>query len=178
MMGVGIIKECPVASVGLIPARHGIMTLYSQLDQTTKEVLNAHINRRWGQLYELEKEWGERALKYLFLTNAGGAIATLSFLGAARELTGVGTKVALFLFVLGLVLAGVSTAKTFHHMSGLLKKYKQGAEDFYADKITWVALAEADKKRAVASWLDYTIPYLSFFCFIAGSGAGAYALFA
>lgn len=154
------------------------MALYSQLDQATKDVLNAHINRRWGQLYELEKEWGERALKYLFLTNSGGAIATLSFLGAAKELTGVGTKVALFLFVLGLVFAGISTAKTFHHMSGLLKQYKQGVDDFYTDKITWVALAEADKKRAVATWLDYAIPYLSFFCFIVGSGAGAYALFA
>jgi len=154
------------------------MPLYSQLDQPTKEVLNAHINRRWGQLYELEKEWGERALKYLFLTNSGGAIATLSFLGAAKELTGVGTKIALFLFVLGIVFAGISTAKTFHHMSGLLKKYKQGVDDFYADKITWVALSDADKERAVAGWLDYMIPYLSFFCFIMGSGAGAYALLA
>lgn len=154
------------------------MHLYSQLDQPTKEVLNAHINRRWGQLYELEKEWGERALKYLFLTNSGGAIATLSFLGAAKELTGFGTKIALFLFVLGIVFAGISTAKTFHHMSGLLKKYKQDAEDFYADKIAWVTLSDADKKRAVSGWLDYTIPYLSFLCFIMGSGTGAYALFA
>lgn len=154
------------------------MPHYSQLDQPTKEVMNTHINRRWGQLYELEKEWGERALKYLFLTNSGGAIATLSFLGAAKELTDVGTKIALFLFVLGIVFAGVSTARIFHHMSDLLKKYKQGAEDFYADKITWVALSDADKERAVAGWLDYMIPYLSFFCFIMGSGAGAYALFA
>ena len=134
------------------------MALYSQLDPATKEVINAHINRRWGQLYELEKEWGEKALKYLFLTNSGGAIATLSFLGAAEEITGVGTKVALFLFVLGLVLAGISIATTFHHMSGLLKQYKEGVEDLYGDKITWVALAEADKKRAVATWLDYAIP--------------------
>jgi hypothetical protein len=153
------------------------MPLYSQLDQPTKEVLNAHINRRWGQLYQLQKEWGERAFKYLFLTNSGGAIATLSFLGAANELTGLGTKIALFLFVLGIVFAGISTAKTFHHMSGLLKKYKQGVEDFYADKITWTALTDNDNERAVASWLDYLIPYLSFFCFIMGSGAGAYALF-
>lgn len=153
------------------------MPLYSRLDQATKDVLNDQINRRWGQLYELEKEWGERALKYLFLTNSGGAIATLSFLGAAKELTGIGTKVALFLFVLGLVFVGIATAKTFHHMSAVLKHYKQGVEDFYTDKITWVALAEADKKRAVASWLDYAIPYLSFLCFIVGSSVGSYALF-
>lgn len=153
------------------------MALYTQLDSATKDIFNTHINRRWGQLYELEKEWGERALKYLFFTNSGGAIATLSFLGAAKELTGAGTKAALLLFVLGIVFAGISTAKTFHHMSGLLKQYKQGVEDFYADKITWVALTDADKSRAVATWLDYAIPYLSFFCFIFGSSAGAFALF-
>lgn len=154
------------------------MTRYSKLEPPTKEVLNTHINRRWGQLYELEKEWGERALKYLFLTNSGGAIATLSFMGAAKEYNVIGTKVGLFLFVLGIVFAGISTAKSFHYMSRLLKKYKQGVEDFYADKITWAELADADKKRAVPDFLDYIIPYLSFFCFIAGSGIGAYALFA
>ena len=154
------------------------MSLYSQLDQPTKDLLNANINRRWGQLYELEKEWGEKALKYLILTNSGGAIATLSFLGAAKELTGVGTKLALFLFVLGLIFAGITIAKTFHHMSGLLKNYKQGVEDFYSDKITWAALSDADKERAVTDCFDYIIPYLSFFCFITGCGIGAYALFA
>lgn len=154
------------------------MALYSQLDQPTKDLLNANINRRWGQLYELEKEWGEKALKYLMLTNSGGAIATLSFLGAAKELTTSGTKVALFLFVLGLVFAGLTIAKTFHHMSRLLKKYKQGVEDFYSDKITWTVLTEGDKERAVTDCFDYITPYASFFCFIAGSGIGAYALFA
>ncbi len=154
------------------------MTLYSKLEPPKKEVLNAHINRRWGQLYELEKEWGERALKHLFLTNSGGAIATLSFMGAEKGYNSLGTKIALFLFVLGIVFAGISTAKTFHHMSGLLKKYKQGVEDFYADKITWASLADDDKERAVPDCLDYIIPYLSFLCFIVGSGIGAYALFA
>lgn len=153
------------------------MVLYSQLDQATKEFLNEHINRRWGQLYELEKDWGERALKYLFLTNSGGAIATLSFLGAAGLING-GAKLALLLFVLGLVFTGIAIAKTFHHMSSLLKAYKQGVEDFQSDKITWIVLVDSDKVRAVATWLDYVIPYSSFFCFIAGSAAGAYALFA
>jgi hypothetical protein len=63
-------------------------------------------------------------------------------------------------------------------MSALLKQYKESVEDLYGDKITWIALAEADKKRAVATWLDYAIPYSSFICFIAGSVVGAYALFA
>jgi hypothetical protein len=132
-----------------------------------------------GGSYTNWKKSGEKALKYLLLTNSGGAIATLSFLGAATKVpTGMGTKFALFLFVLGLILAGVSTAKTFHHMSNLFKNYKKSVEDFYSEKITWSALSEADKERADTNCFDYIIPYLSFFCFIAGSGIGAYALFA
>jgi len=154
------------------------MTFYSKLEPQAREVFNAHINRRWGQLYELEKEWGERAFKYLFLTNSGGAIATLSFVGAQRDYNVTGTKVALFLFVLGIVLAGVATAKTFHHMSNLLKKYKHGVNDFYGDKITWAALLDADKQRAVPDPIDYVIPYSSFLCFVVGSGIGAYSLLA
>ena len=61
------------------------MTTYSKFDQDKKDILNIYINRRWEQLYGLEKEWGERTLKFLFLTNSGGAIATLSFIGAAKE---------------------------------------------------------------------------------------------
>lgn len=153
------------------------MTFYSKLEPQAREVFNAHINRRWGQLYQLEKEWGERAFKYLFLTNSGGAIATLSFVGAQRDYSAMGMKIALFLFVLGIVLAGVSTAKTFHHMSDLLKKYKSGVNDFYNDKISWSALLDADKQRAVPDQFDYVIPYSSFLCFVAGSGFGAYSLF-
>lgn len=37
------------------------MTLYSQLDQQSKDLRNVDINRRWGQLYELEKEWGKKS---------------------------------------------------------------------------------------------------------------------
>ncbi|HVS26749.1 MAG TPA: hypothetical protein VHE58_05560 [Burkholderiales bacterium] len=155
------------------------MENFSKLEPPVRDRLIGHIDRRWRQLYELEKEWGERALKYLFLTNSGGAIATLSFLGAYdKALNLVSTKIALFLFVFGVFLAGVSTAKTFHHMSRLLKEYKLGVEHFYSDKVSWDYLIEEDKKRAEASFMDYAIPYASFGCFVGGSIAGAIALFA
>jgi len=59
------------------------MEPFSKQDPALRKILGGYINQRWEQLYELEKEWGERALKYLLLTNAGGAIATLSFLGTS-----------------------------------------------------------------------------------------------
>ena len=55
-----------------------------KFSETPKELRDErveHINTRWGQLYELEKESGHTALSYLFITNSGGAVATLAFIG-------------------------------------------------------------------------------------------------
>ena len=61
------------------------------------------INTRWSQLYQLEKEAGELSIKYLFLTNAGGAVAILGFIGASQSLGAIGAvRIALLLFALGL----------------------------------------------------------------------------
>jgi hypothetical protein len=57
---------------------------YSDLDPEKREHVYAYINRRWGQLYQLDREWGQRGLNYLMLTNSGGAVAILSFLGASE----------------------------------------------------------------------------------------------
>lgn len=154
------------------------MELFSKQDPAMRQSLGVHINQRWGQLYELEKQWGERALKYLLLTNSGGAIATLGFLGASPSaINMVGAKISLFLFVLGVFLVGVSTAKTFHYMSHLFNAWKTDVDNYYSDKITWEHLHEEDKKRAVPDFWDYAIPYTSFVCFIAGAVSGAISLF-
>jgi len=154
------------------------MEFFSKQDPTVRQSLNSHINQRWGQLYELEKEWGERALKYLLLTNSGGAIATLGFLGASpAAINMLGAKISLFLFVLGVFMVGVTTAKTFHHMSGIFKAWKADVDHYYSDKITWEHLHQEDKKRAVEGFWDYAIPYSSFGCFIGGSISGALSLF-
>lgn len=126
----------------------------------------------------MEKEWGERALKYLLLTNSGGAIPTLSFLGASEiVLRMMPVKTALFLFVAGLILVGISTAKQFHHMSGLFKAWKIDVDHYFNDKITWDHLNSEDTERAVGDFWDYAIPYASFGCFLLGCGFGAFALF-
>ena len=154
------------------------MAKLSEVDPGTRETLLNHINRRWGQLYELEKEWGEKAIRYLLLTNAGGAIATLSFLGASSQaLNRPSAKVALLFFVVGVVLVGIGTAKQFHHMSGLFKAYKQDVEHYFADRITWEHLNDQDRARAKLDFIDYAVPYTSFGCFIGGCVAGAIALF-
>lgn len=154
------------------------MDFFSKQNADIRQSLNAHINQRWGQLYELEKDWGEKALKFLLLTNSGGAIATLSFLGASQvAINSMGAKIALLLFLAGILLVGLSTAKTFHHMSNLFKSWKSDVDKYYEDKITWEHLQNEDKRRAVPGFWDYALPYMSFTFFIAGCFSGACSLF-
>ena len=136
-----------------------------------------HINLRWGQLYELEKETGQTALHYLFLTNAGGAAATLAFIGSiGRNNIEFEAKIALGLFVLGLIFSGISRAKQFYHMSGLFKNWKSLVSSYFSDKKTWEEVGAEDDTKAVDNFWDYGIPYISFGCFIGGSAVGFIAL--
>jgi len=61
------------------------MAKYSESNEPDKKVFREFISQRWFQLYNLDKDWAERALKYLLLTNAGGAIATMSFIGVTSH---------------------------------------------------------------------------------------------
>ena len=78
-----------------------------------REYQDQHINQRWEQLYKLEKESGLTALQYLFLINAGGSAATLAFIGTiGAQSIGLGVKIALALFISGVILSGISPSKT------------------------------------------------------------------
>ena len=137
-----------------------------------------YINQRWKQLYELEKEWAEKAVKYLLATNSGGAVAVLSFLGAsakARSLTG--PAVALSLFLLGVVLVGVFHAYQYHRMSNLFLGWKKDSENYFAYKINWDLLTEEDEKRTKPSRFAYALCYGAFLSFIVGCICGAITIF-
>ncbi len=157
---------------------HCTVKRFSELEPTTRAGFISHLDRRWQQLYELEKGWAEKAFKYLFITNSGGAIATLSFLGTSDQIRYLpALKFALLFFAFGVLLVGIFTAMTFHRMAQLLTQYTKSVKDFYTDKIAWEYLIEEDEKMVQRSWRNYIVPYLSFLCFILGIGAGAAALF-
>jgi len=83
------------------------MEMFSSTDKELRQQRIDYVNTRWGQLYELQNHWGEKAFRYLLLTNSGGAIATLGFLGASESTLNItGAKVALFLFIAGIFLVG------------------------------------------------------------------------
>ena len=160
------------------------MKKISQIEPAQRQIYIDQVNHRWGQLYHLEKEWHAKAWNYLFLTNAGGAIAMLSFLSSAslNESSKVFLNIGLSLFVFGVAVVGICIAKHYHHLAFLFKKYKQDANKFLADQCAWEYVTEEDNKRVTPTcwglFWGYFWPYLSFVSFIAGCLIGGYALLA
>lgn len=154
------------------------MPKFSQLDEEKRVENHAYISQRWIQLHELEKEWAEKAIRYLFLTNSGGAIATLSFLGSSSStLNLLGTKVALIIFVLGVFLVGVLTARTLHGLSELYRGWKADVTQYYDDQFEWEELNARDENRGGDDTAEYILGYASFGCFIFGSVIGFFSFF-
>lgn len=154
------------------------MALYSQLGPEQQTQVLARVNSRWSQLHALEKEWGEKAYKYLLLTNTGGAIATLSFLGtASKALDTSWARWALCAFVAGVLMTGVALAHKYHNSANLFWDYRADANLYLDDKMEWKNLWAADVKRSVkrggwALWL----PYACLLTFWSGCIIGAVAI--
>ena len=91
----------------------------------------------------------ERVLKYLFLTNSGGAIAILSFMGASESVRSMsGPKWALGCFVIGVILVGVLYAYQLHHSARLNSEWKKDVNCYLSKSIDWNALIKVDDKRS------------------------------
>lgn len=126
------------------------------------------IDERLNRLVDLSKDAGER-LNYLFLTNAGGAAATLRFLRAVPSMRRPALEVALACFVVGLILAVVHSAIWIRHTNWLVTRFRSDVTEFYQNKITWDKMITVDAGRADQSILLYVSGYLTFGFFVIGA---------
>jgi hypothetical protein len=150
------------------------MAKFSELNPSLRQAYGEYVTERWKQLYELQKDWGEKALNYLMLTNSGGAAATLGFIGASHgAAVPVGVRVSLFVFLLGVVFVGAAHAHTYHRMSNLFKTWRTDVGRYYSDELSWEELRDRDLSRTGVNVWDYLLPYAAFACFVGGGIVGA-----
>jgi|HubBroStandDraft_2_1064218.scaffolds.fasta_scaffold177347_2 hypothetical protein len=132
-----------------------------------------YINRRWKQLYDLEKERADQAIKYLFLTNSGGAVTVLSFMGASEKArTSLGPIFALSCFVVGIILIGIFNIIQYYHMAKLFALWKQDSEKYFENPAEWTNIIQGDNKRSKTSIWAHIVAHGSFITFIAGCICG------
>ncbi len=152
---------------------------FAEMPEAAQQKSIDFVNARWGQLHKLEEDWGEKVYKYLLLTNSGGAVALLSFLGSGKAPDVLWAKVALASFVTALIVVGIALARTYHRMAYLYKQYRHDAIRFFKGDMERGELHELDEARSRNNTVWATIlPYTCFLLFIFGCITGAYALFA
>ena len=133
----------------------------------------------YGNMYNV---LGESLDKYLFLVNAGGAIATLSFIGAIVARGGqdivTGAEVTLMLFVVGLLLTGVERFINYQTMGSRMLDLHKNAMKFFGDAFPtdtkFDSLIKDALEREVnrGNW-TLALGLSSFGCFIGGCYFGA-----
>lgn len=132
-----------------------------------------YVNQRWTQLYELSREAVTDGIKYLFLVNAGAAVAVLAFFGsvpAVRDM--VWPKIMLFFFVVGLILIGVLHIITNVRMSYLFNHWRNLVNDYFTDQKDWNEIVFADNEKSGRFKLTGFTAYASFACFVTGAIIG------
>lgn len=142
------------------------------LSQESPELREAHVayvNTRWEQLYGVTDIAAKDATTYLMVTNSGGAVAVLSFMGAMKTLTPIQSAIwILAFFILGIVLVGVLRAMSYYRSNWLFSQWRGDAGRYFADKIEWEYLIGEDEKRSkYYVWMD-VVAWLSFACFLVG----------
>ena len=150
---------------------------FSREDPPAQQYRFGYISARWSQLNGLTKDWTDKAVSYLMLTNSGGAVAVLSFMGASdrvREM--VGPRFALGFFALGVVFTGILVSKQFHRFERVFAGYRKEAQEYLADQIEWGVLVSNDDNRVKPRPVDYVLGYIPFILFICGCVVGAISL--
>lgn len=151
----------------------------SETPENLKNSRDRYIDQRWKQLYELSSESSEKAISYLIITNSGGAIAILSFLGASEELRQIiEPKIALLFFVSGVILVGILRAILFHRLEMLFEKWRDDVLQYMKNSISWENIIQNDEKRTGINPWEYLFGYGALICFIFGCIFGGIALFA
>jgi len=150
---------------------------FSQLSSIEKLYQTNTLSARWKQLYEIRQDATRNALNYLLLINAGGAAATLAFVGAIGvSNVDVTVLVALMCFVFGIVISGVIYALDYHLTDKHLRRYTNNVNSYYRDKKHESEIEHDDQQRPWVNRLGVSLGWLSFVMFLLGVGLGIYAL--
>ena len=138
----------------------------------------AFLSRRWAQLNGLVGESTEKAMRFLTVTNAGGAVATLSFMGGSENVRAmIGPRVALCCFAIGIIVTGILIALQLHQIESLFTKYKHDSGEYLGGSMGWDTLCARDEERCAPKIINYVAGYTAFTLFIVGCIAGAISLF-
>lgn len=152
-------------------------------DKQAPRILNDQIefiNQRSEFLISYLSNTLEQVAKYLFVSNAGGAVATLSFLGAVEKFQSMPScslRISLISFAIGIVLVGCLRAQQYYRSEKLFDDWGSDVKSFLSGHLSWELMSQRDEERSKASRWGYVFAWGSFVCLISGIVSGGIALF-
>ena len=124
------------------------MTLWSAIPEPQQKVLHQWADGRYELLRRMAEDSAVRLVRYLVLTNSGGAISIISFMGASDSVRdSVYAKFALALFVIGLILIGIAMTQLTISNDKNYTELVKDQERMYRDEISWKQFTENDNSR-------------------------------
>lgn len=146
----------------------------SELDLKIREKLGSTLIAQRDDAFERFIEANEKLTQYNFLVNAGGAIATLAFIGSEK-----GTYLAmgpLMCFVIGLVATGVQRRFLFNFFGILYNDVIRRLRGFLSDELTW---QETRPPQDLGKWigkLERWSGWIAQVAFVVGVLLGAFII--
>lgn len=132
-----------------------------------RKARGAYIDSRWKGLAEQIVVRLDAAVNYLMLANAGGAIATLGFMGAMKTVRPIAeAPLMLGLLLVGIALVGVLRAIHYYRISWLFAAWRDDVNAHLTGKLGWKALLERDARRSNRFVLADLVGILAFGCFL------------
>ena len=157
--------------------KDGDALLLSETPEEIRESRIEYIRERWKQLSDTQGTRTEAFVKHLTLSNAGGALAVLSFLGAAYDRAmEVSAPLMLAFFVAGLLLVGVLHLAQLGKVAGLFEGWRNDVGLFYSDRLTWGELLGRDRQRLSPPSHVLVLGGASFICFVVGGALGLWGV--
>lgn len=137
-----------------------------------------HHNSRFNQLVTLTAGANEGVWQYLLAVNGGAVAGMVGFIGAVAEYrSAVWSYIALFIFVLGLVIVGIARAHSIHRTNSVFLGWNSVMEKYYSGEITWSeALQKDEENTSNQAAIPWILGWTSFGLFLCGLSVVAYAM--
>lgn len=146
---------------------------FGDLNEEEKHCAFTRIDAQTAKVRSEVMSSVDAAINYLFLSNAGGAVAVLSFVATTAGGKNLQSPlVALGFFSLGLILVGVIKAYRVHYFTRRSIAWSSGADRFFAGDVDWEGLNAAYSKAATEARWPYCVACASFACLALGGGIG------
>ena len=138
-------------------------------DEKLRQVRIAYVEKRWSDLADRYRVLVDEAARYLFLVNSGGAIATLSYMGALKTVDPIpGARLMLIFFLCGVLLVGVGRALGSYRSYSILMGWSRSVSLYYSNAIDWDDLLKQDAEKGKPSLVTDAIAWSCFACFVSG----------